>query len=143
MLTILIVDYDADRKALVNHYRRHPDLIYLHSRPTRALETLYELYADGECIDAAIIDLELPIMSGIELTQKIREMEKIRGANRRIPIFWFTAFTFDPENPKNYVTSQMRELEIVKVFHKPEDIIAVVEEVKGYVEREGLKCSQR
>jgi CheY-like chemotaxis protein len=45
---------------------------------------------EGKPISLAILDVEMPIMNGVQAARSLRELETQLGAKRRIPILFFT-----------------------------------------------------
>ncbi len=72
--------------------------------------------------DLILMDIQMPVMDGLEATRKIREYESQLGQNKHIPIFAITAFAMehDRENcleagmdeylTKPYRPAQLEEL---------------------------------
>jgi len=46
--------------------------------------------AEGD-YDAVLMDVQMPVMDGLEATRRIRELEEERGGGRRVPIIAVTA----------------------------------------------------
>lgn len=46
---------------------------------------------DGETVDVVLMDLEMPVMDGLECTSRIREWQSQGSLNRHVPIIAVTA----------------------------------------------------
>lgn len=70
----------------------------------------------ADCFDAVLMDVHMPVMDGLEATQKIRSHEEEAGAPSQIPIIALTANT-EPADRDLYLRSGMDA-----VLTKPIDI---------------------
>lgn len=56
--------------------------------------------------DLILMDIQMPVMNGIEATKAIRELEGLAGKNEHIPIIAVTAFAMD-QDKKNCLDAGM------------------------------------
>ncbi len=58
--------------------------------------------------DLILMDIQMPVMNGLEATKKIREYEKQLGVKKHIPIFAITAFALEHDR-NNCIAAGMDE----------------------------------
>lgn len=80
-------------------------------------------YFENEDFDLVIMDINLPIMDGLEATKKIRSMRKKKG---EIPIIGISG------NAKNYPVEMFFEAGMNEYLQKPLDYDKLIELVKKY-----------
>lgn len=66
-----------------------------------------DLYLN-EHFDLVLMDIQMPVMNGIEATKAIRKIEKEAGDDRHIPIIGITAYVMDHDR-KNCLEAGMDE----------------------------------
>lgn len=66
-----------------------------------------DLYLN-EHFDLVLMDIQMPVMNGIEATKAIRKIEKEAGDDRHIPIIAITAYVMDHDR-KNCLEAGMDE----------------------------------
>lgn len=96
-----------------------------------ALSFLHEVNYE---VDAIVTDLSMPDMSGITLTKQIRENEDLRFRDNPIKIYWLTGWGYDEKDINNPIVLAAKEFNIEKVYLKPHDPTAIVNEIKGLFE---------
>lgn len=125
---IMFVDDDLDSLEMYELAAAVPDTIIAIKRGAlSALRFLNELNYD---VDAVILDLSMPDMDGLTLTQQIRRNENLRSKQRPIQIYWFTGWPFDENNPDDPITLAKNECKVSRVFTKPHDATEIIYEVK-------------
>ena len=82
-------------------------------------------------VDAIVTDLSMPDMSGISLTKQIRENEELRFKEIPIKIFWLTGWGYDEKDGNNPITIAAKDCGVEKVYIKPHNPTAIVNEIKG------------
>jgi len=75
--------------------------------------------------DIIFMDVHMPEMDGIEACKKIREIEKMSGSIKKIPIIAMTANTSEDERKKymeagmdDYVGKPFKQKELIEIFKK-------------------------
>ena len=68
----------------------------------------YERFCTGS-YDLILMDIQMPIMSGLESTKEIRSFEKKNNVEKPIPIIAVTTFS-SIEDKKNYTNVDMNDL---------------------------------
>ncbi len=155
----MLVDDDADITGLYEFVADIPDTIFtIQNGGLSALRFLNNLNYD---VDAIVLDLSMPDMDGISLTERIREQEHIRGMSahtvtsihqtegptppdqisikrHRISIFWFTGWTYSPDDPNDPVAVSARRLGVVKIYQKPVDPVELIVDVRRYLDEQKL-----
>ena len=127
-LRLMFVDDDADIVPLYEMVGRIDDtLITVRKGGLSALQFLHELNYD---VDAVILDLSMPDMDGITLTEQIRRNEGLRSKQTPIRIFWFTGWEFDADNPADTIMLAKQENHVEEIFKKPIPPVDLVTEVK-------------
>jgi CheY-like chemotaxis protein len=127
-LRLVFVDDDVDMLPLyetIGEIEKVSVIVLLNG--IRALSFLHE--ANYE-VDAVITDLSMPDMSGISLTRHIRENEELRSKTPPIKMFWLTGWSYNPDDPNDPITSAKEEFKIEKIYEKPYDPTAIVNEIK-------------
>src|SRR5689334_17967353 len=97
----MLVDDDADIMPLFAYAAKIEDMIILILQGGySALKALARLNYE---VDAVILDLSMPDIDGINLTEQIRNNESIRSRPQAIPIFWQTGWPVNAtlENAKS------------------------------------------
>ena len=123
---LMFVDDDLDMIALYEHAAATTDtMIAVQTGGLSALKLLNSFHYN---IDAIVIDLSLPDIDGITLTQQIRTNESLRSISP-IPIFWWTCYPYDEKSTNDSIVSAARRLNVIDVFKKPEDVIEIVKKV--------------
>lgn len=82
----------------------------------------YEKYLTGE-FNLILMDIQMPIMNGLESTRKIREYEKTNGVIGSIPIIAVTTFTMSNDR-RNCFDAGMNE--ILAKPYKTNDLIGMI-----------------
>ena len=89
----------------------------------------------SETPDVIFMDIHMPDMDGVEATKRIRELERGKNVNFRIPIVAMTANTL--KNDKEiFVTSGMDDY-LTKPFNES-DLVRVISRVQKQIERKNL-----
>jgi CheY-like chemotaxis protein len=128
---IMFVDDDLEMEPLYQYACRVNDLIFaVKGGGLSALRHLNDINYD---IDAVILDLSMPDMDGITLTENIRRNESIRSKAVPIRIFWFTGHPFDIDNPVDPITLAMNENQVEEIFTKPLAPVDLVTRVKEHL----------
>lgn len=86
--TILLVDDSHDNRLLVESILTKQGYTTIKALNGREALTLYTDHHHG--IDLILMDIQMPVMGGLEATREIRDFEQTRG-NRRVPIIALTA----------------------------------------------------
>lgn len=115
---LLAEDNNVNRELVVKFLRN--EKCYVKSA-RNGLEAL-ELYKSDK-FDAIILDIQMPVMDGVELTQKIREIEKETGEH--IPIIALTAYAmksekelFLREGMDDYLSKPVKRENLLKKLYK-------------------------
>lgn len=77
-----------------------------------------EIFENNQDIDIIISDVEMPQLTGIEMIEKIREL------NLDVPVFITSAY------PENKYSDKISTLNITKYFVKPTRFNVLIDEVK-------------
>jgi len=83
----------------------------------------YDLFKKGD-YDIILMDIQMPVMNGIESTKMIREYERETNRASQIPIIAVTTFTRDSDKQNCY------EAEMNEVLGKPyktDDLVIMLE----------------
>lgn len=81
-------------------------------------------------VDAVVLDLKMPDMGGMKLTQRIREGEKRQKPDGEpMKIFWYTGLRFPLDDRFDPYTVCMTEYNVEHVFFKPCAPTDVIDEV--------------
>ena len=130
--TIMFVEDDRDVIKIVEAYAKqktHSHTFFMVKLGGRAALNYLERW-EYESVDAVVLDLKMPDMGGLKLTQRIREGEKKhRPGCKPIKIFWYTGLQFDEGDKYDPYTLVMNERKVEKVFTKPYAVTDVIEEV--------------
>ena len=77
----------------------------------------------NEKFDLILMDIQMPVMDGIEATKKIRKIEKETNCDR-MPIIAVTAYALETDKIRimaagmdNYLSKPYKPLELLKVIH--------------------------
>lgn len=125
---IMIVDDDLDMAPLYEYAGNVSDLIFaIKGGGLSALRHLNDINYD---VDAVIIDLSMPDMDGLTLTEQIRRNESLRSKAAPIRIFWFTGWPFNPDNPVDPITLAKADCNVERIFTKPATPMEIINEVK-------------
>lgn len=125
---IMIVDDSLDMAEMFEYVAQVEDTVLaIRKGGLSALSFLYDL--DYE-IHAMITDLSMPDMDGIRLTEEVRRQERLRSKAFPMEIFWFTGWTFDPNDINDPVTAASKENDVVKIYTKPMNPIEIIRDVK-------------
>lgn len=120
---IMLVDDDADLATLFEYAAKIEDMIILILQGGfSALKTLASLNYE---VDAVILDLSMPDIDGINLTEQIRNNESIRSRSVPLPIFWQTGW---PVNET--IENARKRYGVQEIFVKPVNAVDVVHRVK-------------
>lgn len=84
---------------------------------------------DGEDFDIILMDINMPIMDGMECAKKIRAMSD--KSKSKIPIIAITG------NARNYTIDEFKEAGINDYLPKPLNFDNLVDMVKKYTETDG------
>ncbi len=82
----------------------------------------YDLFINGE-YDIVLMDLQMPIMNGIESTRLIREYERKTNAKLPTPIIAVTTFTRDSDK-QNCYDANMNE--VLGKPYKTENLLGII-----------------
>ncbi len=132
ILEKVIVAEDSDtvasliKKVLLN--KKYAQDVVLTSNGVEFISAVTESLKNGENIDLVILDVEMPILNGIQAALSFRELEKKAGRGRKTPILFFTGRPADEKfkmimkrvQPSSYVnkgTSQ-NPLDLMKRMEK-------------------------
>lgn len=128
---IMIVDDDLDMVPIYELVAEIEDtVIAIRKGGPSALEFLNDLKYN---VDAIILDLSMPVMDGITLTRLVRQNENLWGKDRRIEVFWFTGYDFDPKNPFDPIMMAKEELGVKTIFRKPYEPVTLIRAVKRFL----------
>lgn len=101
-------DNPINQKVLLNHLTKIGHICKIANNGQEALERLYS----DDKFDVILMDIQMPIMDGLECTQKIREREALLNAERRMPIIgklnW--KFNCETQNAKLETRNTKREM---------------------------------
>ncbi len=89
----------------------------------------YDYYLTGN-YDLILMDIQMPIMTGIECTRKIREYEKNSDSSSTIPIIAVTTFTMVSDKKNCY------DAGINEVLAKPYKTSDMIEMISKYIDIE-------
>jgi signal transduction histidine kinase/ActR/RegA family two-component response regulator len=81
---LLVEDNPVNQRVVLRLLQKHGHAVTLASNGREALEAL-----SGAEFDIVLMDVQMPVMTGLEATEAIRELE--RGSGRRVPIVAMTA----------------------------------------------------
>lgn len=83
-------------------------------------------------VDAVVMDLKMPDMGGLKLTQRIREGEQRQKPDGNpMKIFWYTGLVFPLDDKFDPYTVSMADYNVQKVFFKPYPATDVIDDVIG------------
>ncbi len=113
------------KKVLIN--KKYSKDVTVTSNGVEFISAITELFKNAEPIDLVILDVEMPILNGIQAALSLRELEKKAG-RRKIPILFFTGRSADEKfklilkrlQPSSYVnkgTSQ-NPMDLMKRMEK-------------------------
>ena len=135
----MIVDDDVDLLALYDFMEVSNDvLIVVREGGLSALKSLYDLNYD---VDAVLMDLSMPDIDGIRLTQQIRDNERLRSKHHPIKIFWMTGWPYDENDPLDPVVQASEESDVTEIFTKPVSPVVTIGEIKRIL-TEGVDNSE-
>lgn len=81
-------------------------------------------------VDAVVMDLKMPDMGGMKLTQRIREGEQRQRPDAEpMKIFWYTGLAFALDDKFDPYTVCMNDHNVERVFFKPFPATDVIDEV--------------
>ena len=80
-------------------------------------------FLDNEMFDVILMDINMPVMDGMECTRKIRSLSDERA---KIPVIAITG------NARNYTEEEFKEAGIDAFLQKPLNFDLLVETVKKY-----------
>lgn len=118
---ILIAEDEAINKKLMERILSKAGYIVLSAGDGQAAMDIYE----KNKIDLILMDVQMPVMDGIETTMKIRELEKTNS--RKTKIFGLTAHSFTDE--KMFCD----ETGMDDVITKPIDINLMMEKINSAI----------
>ncbi len=113
------------KKVLVN--KKYSRDVVVTSNGVEFISAITELFKNGERVDLVILDVEMPILNGIQAALSLRELEKKAGRSKT-PILFFTGRSADDKfkmilkrlQPSSYVnkgTSQ-NPMDLMKRMEK-------------------------
>jgi CheY-like chemotaxis protein len=132
-MRILIIDDNPDVKAMFDIFR-HPEVEYVTvSTESDALS----LFASQEqCFDAVLVDLGLPNIDGLELSEQIRINESLTPTCPPVRMAYFTGYHLG-DNPD--VKRVMKSANVEMVFNKPIDPFTLSDQIKDWLSRPFVK----
>ncbi len=75
--------------------------------------------------DLILMDIQMPVMSGLDATAEIRKYEKQLGVKKRIPIFAITAYAMEHDRDNciaagmdEYLTKPYRPVQLEKLINR-------------------------
>ncbi|MFK5856352.1 MAG: response regulator [Bacteroidota bacterium] len=86
----------------------------------------YDLFLEGD-YDIILMDIQMPIMNGIESAKKIRAYERDSNVSSPVPIIAVTTFTRDSDKQNCY------DAEINEVLGKPYKTNGLLEVLDRYI----------
>jgi CheY-like chemotaxis protein len=89
----------------------------------------------NEAFDVIFMDIQMPVMDGVEATKKIREWEKNNNVVFRVPIVAMTANTLKGDK-EIFISSGMDDY-LTKPFNVSE-LVRVLERIHKQIERKNL-----
>lgn len=123
----MVVDDDLSTLPLYEHVAKSDDtIITIQKGGLSALRFLDSINYD---VDAVIVDLSMPDMDGITLSQEIRRQEHLRSINHPVMIVWFTGWQFNPDDPNDPLLVAQAEYDVKKICRKPCLPIDLIREV--------------
>jgi CheY-like chemotaxis protein len=78
MRVLLVEDHPVNQTLAIHLLEKWGHQVTLAEHGQQALDRL----SAGECFDIVLMDMQMPVMGGIEATQRIRALEAERGASR-------------------------------------------------------------
>jgi two-component system, sensor histidine kinase and response regulator len=116
-LKILVVeDNHLNQKMIYTYLTRQAHTVQLAGNGLEAIETL-----KSHTFDLIFMDVQMPIMDGLEATRKIREME---GQNNRTPIIAMTAYALQGDNQRcleagmdDYISKPLDTRRLIQVIY--------------------------
>ena len=128
----VVVAEDADtvanliKKVLIN--KNYAEEVVLTSNGAEFISAVTSTFKNGEPLDLVILDVEMPILNGIQAALSLRELERKAGNIRRIPILFFTGRSADEKfkmimkrvKPSSYVNKGTSQdpMELMKRMEK-------------------------
>ena len=131
--TILFVDNDWDQIKLIKETAKHLDGVFVTIQKGGESALEYLTQNDND-VDAIVLDLAMPFMSGLELTRLLRIKQFKEEVYPPFEIFWATGYTIDLSNDYNPVTQDYYAYGVRKMFTKPYDVADIVAEIKTVFE---------
>ncbi len=129
---VMLVDNNiAELSALEYVARTNDTVITIKKGGMSALKHLDDV---GYKIDALITDLMMPYMDGINLTSQIRAHESTMADHKPMAIFWHTGYAYNKGVSTDPIEMAKEKFNVVKIFPKPSDPIALISEVKEILE---------
>jgi CheY-like chemotaxis protein len=85
---VLVVDDNAINREVATHL-----LESFGMQPVQAFDgaEAVRLVVDGQAFDLVLMDIQMPVMNGLEATARIRQLERERALVMRLPIVALTA----------------------------------------------------
>jgi protein-histidine pros-kinase len=65
---------------------------------------------EAETFDVVLMDVQMPLVDGIEATRQLREREAVRGGYQRIPVIALTAHAFHEDRDRCFSAGMDRYL---------------------------------
>lgn len=116
---------------MAQQLRRNGHTVHLADQGVEALDFLATTDFQGANVPLAIVlmDIEMPVMNGIDCTRRIRQLEDTGIIKRRVPIIAITA------NARNGQIANALEAGVDEVVTKPFRIPELLPKMKTLVEK--------
>jgi CheY-like chemotaxis protein len=115
---LVVEDNPINQRVVSRLLERHNHNVTVASNGRDALEAL-----TGTEFDCVLMDVQMPVMTGLEATEAIREME--RGSGRRIPIIAMTAHAMKGDRElclasgmDGYISKPIQPKDLLKAIEK-------------------------
>lgn len=127
MKQILLVDDNQSIKQMMEiAFGDEPDIDF-HFFPTGG-QVLEYLEDNHEEVDSVILDLAMPVLDGLQISEEIRRNESTWLNEPPVKIAFWTGSEIDP--PIRRIADRVQ---VEKFFTKPKDALDFVEEVKQWM----------
>ena len=123
---LLVEDNPINQKFFLALLKKHDHLVHLASNGQEALDIL-----EGDSFDLIFMDIQMPVMDGTEVTQRIREREAASGSHT--PIIAMTAHAMEGDRDR-FLDSGMDEY-IAKPI-KVDELYEKIEKIASGIKKE-------